>query len=362
MTEFRALLVPAPGAAPGFQAFDPPVAAPDSAVFAVLSCALDAEDARLLNGAGDVWPVVPGRFFVGVVKSLGPGLTEDVAGQRLRPGTPVLVPSVIACGVCETCETPPDHARFCLSAKRLGVDHTPDGVWGGLSEYVTPPPAPIHALPLTFPLPLATLAEDLAIAIAAFARAQAVGRFAPGCAVVIAGAGARALLAIIAALELGAGRVIAIGGPETPFLRLARQLGAEATIDAADPGMAVTNARETLGGRGADVVLMFGDSPVEPVSMTREGGVIITLGGVAPAVAWKVIADRQLVVLGARGFTDRDIGVSLRLLQRIRGQYDLDALHTPVPFTAGAIGSALAGLRTGAMARALVTIRANWSA
>jgi threonine dehydrogenase-like Zn-dependent dehydrogenase len=363
MSEFRALVFPAPGAAPVFHAFDAPDVV-NGALIAVLSCALDAEDARALSGGGGVWPVIPGRFFVGVVESLGAGLTEDVSGQRLRPGTPVLVPSIIPCGICETCRTPQDHAAFCLAPTRLGVDHARNVVRGGLSKFVAPPPAPIHALPLTFPLPLATLAEDLATAIGAFARAQAVGRFAPGCSVVIAGSGASALLAIIAALELGAGRVVTVGGPEIPFLRLARQFGAEATIDAADPRLAGEITRETLGGRGADVVLHLGDSAIEPTTMAREGGVIIVRSALAPAPlgTWRAIADRQLAVLGARGFAGRDIGVALRMLQRQRGRYDLDALHSVVPFTANGVGSALAALQAGTMIRALVTIRTGWSA
>jgi len=49
--------------------------------------------------------------------------------------------------------------------------------------------------------------------------------------VVIQGSGPIGILAVAAAQEMGAGRVICVGAPETPRLELARKFGAEATVD-----------------------------------------------------------------------------------------------------------------------------------
>ena len=49
--------------------------------------------------------------------------------------------------------------------------------------------------------------------------------------VVIQGSGPIGVLAIAAAREMGAGRVIVVGAPEQPRLALCRRFGAEATVD-----------------------------------------------------------------------------------------------------------------------------------
>ena len=47
----------------------------------------------------------------------------------------------------------------------------------------------------------------------------------------IQGTGPIGILAVAAAREIGAGRVISVGAPESPRLELARRFGAEATVD-----------------------------------------------------------------------------------------------------------------------------------
>jgi len=370
MSDLTALVLDGPDAVPVMRVVERPLAGTGSALISVIACALDADDAAMAAGGPSdaAFPLVPGRHFVGAIDALGTGLTEDSAGQRLRPGTPVLVPSVIPCGTCDLCR---DTARFapgCLTPVRLGVGGGGGGtdeptLSGGLAEAVLVRPRTIHALPVTMPPWIATLAEPFAASLLACARAHAVGSFPPGASVVVIGSDAGALLSIIAALELGAGPVIAVGGPDTPFLRLARQCGAEATIDTTDVMDATERAtiiRETVGGRGADLVLAGRGIPVEGLDCLREGGTLVTLGPGPAATA--AIAERRLTVLGVSGFQASDIPVALRLLYRGRARYPLSAMHARFAFSPAGATEALTALRTGATPRALLVHRPDLAA
>lgn len=354
MSELRVAVVEQPGAPPVIRLLDRPLLPAGSALVSVLACALDADDARL---AGSVASLVPGRHFVGAIDSLGSGLTEDATGNRLRPGTPVLVPSFIPCGACALCRQPPHHAAGCLSPVRLGVD---PGA-GGLADAVFVAQGAIHALPLTMPPWLATLAEPWAICLRAYGKAQEIGRFRPGASVVVMGRDATALLAVAAARELGAGQIIMIGGPDAPFLRLARQFGAEATIDAtdvADPAERIAIARETIGGCGADLAVMREAGGAEALGMLREGGTLVAMGGDdAEPAPWSMMRDRHLTVLGSDGFSPADIPVALGMLYRARSRYDFAAMHARFPFSAPGIAAALAELSAAGTPRALVVQR-----
>jgi len=174
--------------------------------------------------------------------------------------------------------------------------------------------------------------------------------------VVVLGAGLHGILGIAAALELGAGRVIAVGTPDQPRLRLARQFGTEATVDPGETGGAVVEAiiRETVGGPGADVVLHAAADPglsSTGLEILRPGGAFLDLGlprsnGVTPR-GWARIGRSGLAVLGADGLVGRDVAASMQVLHRARTRYPFAALHTAFPFTEDGIAAAFAALDRG---------------
>src|SRR5262249_60218439 len=99
-------------------------------------------------------------------------------------------------------------------------------------------------------------AEPLTSCIRAFNRAIRAGGFTWGDTVVIQGSGPIGILAIAAAREMGAGRVICVGAPEAPRLELARKFGAEATVNIEEgkqPGQRIKRVRDIVGGFGADL-------------------------------------------------------------------------------------------------------------
>src|SRR4029077_14989654 len=102
------------------------------------------------------------------------------------------------------------------------------------------------------------LSEPLTSCIRAFNRATRAGGVSWGDTVVIQGSGPIGILAVAAAKEMGAGRVICVGAPEAPRLKLARKFGAEATVDIEDirtPAARIAAVRGIVGGFGADLVM-----------------------------------------------------------------------------------------------------------
>ena len=107
-------------------------------------------------------------------------------------------------------------------------------------------------------LRLGALSEPLTSCIRAFNRATRAGGFTWADTVVIQGSGPIGILAVAAAKEMGAGRVICVGAPEEPRLKLAREFGAEATVNIEEitsPQERIARVREIVGGFGADLVM-----------------------------------------------------------------------------------------------------------
>src|SRR5262249_60814459 len=102
--------------------------------------------------------------------------------------------------------------------------------------------------------------------------------FSVGATVVVQARGPSGVLAIAAAKEMGAGRVICVGAPETPRLQLARKFGAQATVDIEQykpPEQRVARVREIVGGFGADLVMDCSGHPSagpEGIEFLRDGG------------------------------------------------------------------------------------------
>src|SRR5207237_5075348 len=115
----------------------------------------------------------------------------------------------------------------------------------------------------------------------AFSRASRTGGFSWGDTVVIQGSGPIGILAVAAAQEMGAGRVICVGAPEEPRLRLARKFGAEATVNIEEvktPDARTKAVRDIVGGFGADLVMDCSGHPSagpEGIEMLRDGGTYV---------------------------------------------------------------------------------------
>ena len=283
---------------------------------------------------------------------IGPGI-------RLKVGSKIMLPPLMPCGHCDWCQRYPSQANKCLTpvyyGRYLGFDKPPH-LWGGWAEAVYVdldmlPGTKIYKLPDTMPLLLGSLSEPLTSCIRAFERAKGAGGFPWGASVVIQGTGPVGILAIVAAKEMGAGRVIAVGAPETPRLELARAFGAEATVDIQhyqQSNERIDAVRSIVGGYGADLVMDCSGHPSagpEGIEFLRDGGTYVEMGQFTDAgsvmTSWHRICTKDINLLGSWAFTANDLPLGVAMLDRARDRYPFERMQTHFDFSEPGIGNAI---------------------
>jgi len=216
-----------------------------------------------IHAAHGDWPVkpsppfVPGHEGVGIVDELGPGVTEVAVGDRV--GMPWLG---YACGVCDYCVS--GQETLCLEQKNMGYSF--DGGFGeyatAYARYTVKVPAgvdPFDAAPLT----CAGVTTYKAVKVAGTRPSDLVAVF---------GVGGLGHLAIQYAAIAG-GRVVAVDIHDEK-LELARELGAEFTVNAAreDPIAAI----QKLGGVDQAIALAVSPKAFEQAyGSLRRGGTLV---------------------------------------------------------------------------------------
>lgn len=216
-----------------------------------------------IHAAHGDWPVkpsppfIPGHEGVGVVAEVGPGVSEVAVGDR------VAMPWLgYACGTCDYCVS--GWETLCHEQKNMG--YSIDGGFGeyakAYARYVVKVPAvidPFDAAPLT----CAGVTTYKAIKVAGTRSSDLVAVF---------GVGGLGHLAIQYAAIAG-GRVIAVDLIDEK-LELARELGAEFTVNAAkgDPVEAI----ERLGGANQAIALAVSPRSFEQAyGSLRRGGTLV---------------------------------------------------------------------------------------
>jgi alcohol dehydrogenase, propanol-preferring len=216
-----------------------------------------------IHAAHGDWPVkptppfVPGHEGIGIVSELGPGVTEVAPGDR------VAMPWLgYACGTCDYCVS--GWETLCLEQKNMGYS-----IDGGFAEYATAyaryvvqvPEGidPVDAAPLT----CAGVTTYKAIKVAGTRSSDLVAVF---------GVGGLGHMAIQYA-RIAGGRVVAVDLLDEK-LELARELGAEFTVNAAkeDPVAAI----QELGGADQSIALAVSPRSFEQAyGALRRGGTLV---------------------------------------------------------------------------------------
>jgi threonine dehydrogenase-like Zn-dependent dehydrogenase len=287
MEQIRVCTYDGPGAQPVIRSVPWPTIPKKAALIKVGACGVCGTDLHILKGHWPKplpWPFTLGHEIGGVLVEVGAEFKQDFMSKPLEVGSKVMIPPLMPCGQCYYCIHYPESANKCLTpvyyGRYLGFDKAPH-LWGGWAEYVYVdldmlPGTKIYKLPDDMSLRLGALSEPLTSCIRAFNRASRAGGFKWGDTVVIQGSGPIGILAVAAAQEMGAGRVICVGAPETPRLKLARKFGAEATVDIeelATPQARIKAVRDIVGGFGADLVMECSGHPSagpEGIEMLRD--------------------------------------------------------------------------------------------
>ncbi len=356
-----------PGSDPEMRDVAWPDVPDNAALIKIGACGVCGTDMHILKGHWPKplpWPFTLGHELAGVIVEKGASLNQDFMGKSIEVGSKIMLPPLMPCGSCDYCVHYPESANKCLTpvyyGRYLGFDKAPH-LWGGWAEYVYVdldmlPGTKMYKLPDDMPLLLGSLSEPLTSCIRAINRATRAGGFKWGDTVVVQGTGPIGILCIAAAQEMGAGRVIAVGAPEEPRLRLAREFGAEATVDietVKSPEERIAKVRDIVGGFGADLVVDCSGHPTagpEGIEFLRDGGTYVEMGQFTDAGSietnWHRICSKDLNVLGSWAFTANDLPLGVDMLDRCRDKYPWRKMQTLFPFTIDgvkdAVGQAMA--------------------
>lgn len=352
-----------PGAEPVIREVPWPKVGKKAALIKIGACGVCGTDQHILKGHWPKplpWPFTLGHELAGVIVEIGSELKADHMGKPISVGSKLMLPPLMPCGFCAWCKRYPEQSNKCLTpvyyGRYLGFDKPPH-LWGGWAEYVYVdfedlPGTKIYKLPDDMSLLLGSLSEPLTSCIRGFNRAIKAGGFHWNDTVVIQGTGPIGILAIAAAQEMGAGRVIAVGAPETPRLKLAREFGAEATVDIEKYKTAderIKAVRDIVGGYGADLVMDCSGHPTagpEGIEFLRDGGTYVEMGQFTDAgsimTSWHRICTKDLNVLGSWAFTANDLALGVEMLYKARDKFPWRKMQTLYPFDQDGVKRAVA--------------------
>ncbi|MFN0264352.1 zinc-binding dehydrogenase [Tepidamorphus sp. 3E244] len=361
--DIRVTTYDGPGAEPEMRTVPWPKVPRKGALIKIGACGVCGTDQHILKGHWPKplpWPFTLGHELAGEIVEIGPDLKTDYSGKPIGVGSKLMLPPLMPCGFCDWCKKYPESANKCLTpvyyGRYLGFDKPPH-LWGGWAEYVFVdleelPGTKIYKLPDDMSLLLGALSEPLTSCIRAFNRAKKAGGFNWNDTVVIQGTGPIGILAVAAAQEMGAGRVIAVGAPEEPRLALARKFGAEATVNIEEvttPEDRIAAVREIAGGYGADLVMDCSGHPTagpEGIEFLRDGGTYVEMGQFTDAGSimtnWHRICTKDLNVLGSWAFTANDLPLGVDMLYQARDKYPWHDMQTIFPFTTEGLKDAVA--------------------
>ena len=223
-----------------------------------------------LHAAEGDWPVkpnppfIPGHEGVGFVAAVGAGVSHVKEGDRV--GIPWLYS---ACGYCEHClggwET------LCESQQNTGYS-----VNGGFAQYALANAGYVGHLPAQ--IGFIEIAPVLCAGVTVY-KGLKVTDTRPGDWVVISGVGGLGHMAVQYAKAMGL-NVAAVDVDEDK-LRLARQLGALVTVNAATTDPAAYLKKEIGGAHGALVTAVSPKAFEQAIGMVRRGGTV-SLNGLPP--------------------------------------------------------------------------------
>ena len=285
-----------------------PAIAPHEALVRVRNVGVCGTDVKIRAdrmGLG-VIPLIMGHEIAGEVAEVGGEVRGVAVGDR------VVVNFYITCGRCQFCRVGRD--TLCAEVRQLGFSTD-----GGFAEYVKAPGVNLCKVPAHVPLEGACILGD-AVATSYHAitkRAQVR----PGTTLALIGVGGVGLHALQMAKAAG-GWVIAVDVSDAR-LDLARQLGADAVVDARK-GPFHETLRKLTDGQGVDVVLEFvGNAQTLPSSyqsVKRAGRLVFV--GYSPGVPLPVMPHElvrgELEIVGSRANTKQELQETMDLVARGR--------------------------------------------
>jgi threonine dehydrogenase-like Zn-dependent dehydrogenase len=257
----RGAVMHGPGDVQVEERHEPRIVEATDVIIRVSAACVCGSDLWPYRGVEDLeWPAPMGHEYAGIVEAVG----EEV--ETIEPGQFVVGSFWASDNTCEICRA--GYQSAC-------VERVPMGSLGAQAELLRVPLAD-GTLVATPDLP----ADDLVPSLLAASDVLGTGWFGavaaeagPGKTVAVVGDGAVGLLAVLAARQLGAERIIAMSRHE-PRQRLAREYGATDIVEERGE-QGVATVKELTNGLGAhSVVEAVGtqESMMQAIHSTRPGG------------------------------------------------------------------------------------------
>lgn len=236
----------------------------DEVLIKVKMCGICGTDWKIFKGeyAAEYLPMISGHEFWGVVEEVGSHAKGLKAGDR------VSVDICMPCGTCYFCRR--GEGLLCQTFTQLGI-HTN----GAFAEYVKAPWQNCYKIPGSVDDYSAAFIEPLTAVLEASKKMDCK----MASSVVIIGCGLGILHGALARLR-GAAPVIVIGS-SAARLKMAKQFGADITININEVSDPVAEVKRLTHGVGADYVLEAVGTPEtyeQAFAMVRRGGKVEAFG------------------------------------------------------------------------------------
>lgn len=282
--------------------FAAPVVSDDDALLEVLACGLCGSDvASYLGDKHHDGPVILGHEAVGRISDIGPAAAER---WGVKIGDRVVLEEAIPCMSCAECRS--GHQRLCArSGIRYGytsIDTAPS-LWGGFAQYqYLHPDTQLHKVPDGVSDDVATLYIPLSNGLAWMSES---GQLSPGERVAVFGPGQHGIASALAALHLGASKVVVVGTErDRDRLEVAREFGCR-VVAATRPDEIEQAVVAELGGH-PDVVMDMTPRAAEPVEASirlaaPRGRVLwggMKRGASQPLIDTDLVAQKELTIRG----------------------------------------------------------------
>jgi threonine dehydrogenase-like Zn-dependent dehydrogenase len=301
-------------------------------------CGTDWEIYRRESRGRDLGPLILGHENVGRIAAVG-----DAAAARwgVAAGDRVVVEEFLPCGQCGWCRSgrgwlcEATDSRGSAPFRRYGstpID-VPPSLWGGFGEFLyLHPNSIVHRIDDDIPGELAALFVPISNGLR---WVLDVGGGAVGGTILIQGPGQHGLGCVVAAAAAGMKTIVVSGVSDDHRLEVARELGADHTVDAGAEDV-VDRAWDVTDGRGVDVVVDLAPGAPETVEVAvgaaAKGGVVVLASSKhdRPVAGFSndTVVRKELTVRGVRGRDPASVERALELIASRRFPLELMSTHS----------------------------------
>ena len=282
-----------------------PRAGPGQVVLEVDSAGICGTDLHIYLDEFETYPPVTiGHETAGTIVEVGPEVTGWTVGDRVTTET-----YFYTCGECAPCR----QGRPNLCPRRRSIGSKQDGAF---ARYLMTPAANLHRVPDELDLESAALTEPLACTVHGVLETAGVRA---GDNVAIAGPGPIGLLALQLAKVAGATVAMIGTNQDAERLILAKELGADHSINVQEVGNVIESVTDAFKTDGADLVIeCSGAAPAAKtlLGLARRGGRFCQMGlyGKPILLDQDAICYKELVVTGTNASVTTAWTRSLKLL------------------------------------------------